>query len=128
MHLPDEDVARIAHAANNALQGVIGDPWASPPWPAAEDWRRAAKIHTVQAVREASAEMDVTPGDVHSEWMRWYTDRGWVYGPIKDDVLKTHPCLVPYDQLPEAEKMKDCLFLALVRLFTEEPAWVQDTA
>ena len=33
--------------------------------------------------------------------------QGWTYGEERDDVLKHHPCLVPYDELPEIEKDYD---------------------
>jgi hypothetical protein len=32
---------------------------------------------------------------------------GWQYGPVRDDQLKTHPGLVPYDELSESEKDYD---------------------
>ncbi len=44
------------------------------------------------------------------EHNRWYAERrlnGWQYGPKRDDNRKIHPCLVPYEQLPEQEKEKD---------------------
>ena len=34
---------------------------------------------------------------------------GWVWGPHRDDGQKQHPCLVPYDELPESEKEYDRL-------------------
>jgi ryanodine receptor 2 len=34
-------------------------------------------------------------------------DEGWTYGPERDGQAKTHPCLVPYDELPEDEKEYD---------------------
>lgn len=57
------------------------------------------------------------------EHMRWCWDKrlnGWLYGSIKDAGKKTHPGLVPYEQLPEQEKEKD---RALVRLI---PSLLQD--
>lgn len=33
--------------------------------------------------------------------------QGWTYGEQRDDELKTHPCLVPYEDLPEVEKDYD---------------------
>ena len=33
--------------------------------------------------------------------------QGWTYGKKRDDVLKQHPCLVPYEELPEEEKVYD---------------------
>ncbi len=44
---------------------------------------------------------------VHEEWMRGRLQEGWVLGPRRDDRLKTHPCLVPYEELPESEKEYD---------------------
>ena len=44
------------------------------------------------------------------EHLRWSADRrlaGWRYGKIRDNELRRHPMLVPYDQLPESEKEKD---------------------
>jgi hypothetical protein len=32
---------------------------------------------------------------------------GWTYGPERDDQTKKHPCLVPYDELPDSEKVYD---------------------
>jgi ryanodine receptor 2 len=34
-------------------------------------------------------------------------EQGWTYGPERSDALKHHPCLVPYDDLPEVEKAYD---------------------
>jgi hypothetical protein len=39
---------------------------------------------------------------------------GWKYGKERDFVNKTHPNLVPYSDLPEAEQAKDALFLMLI--------------
>ncbi len=44
---------------------------------------------------------------VHETWMENRRKDGWVYGERRDDVLKTHPCLVPYEQLSEEEKDYD---------------------
>ena len=32
---------------------------------------------------------------------------GWVYAPVRDNELKHHPCLVPYEDLPVEEQQKD---------------------
>jgi ryanodine receptor 2 len=34
-------------------------------------------------------------------------EQGWTYGEERDDVLKKHPCLIPYAELPEIEKDYD---------------------
>ncbi|MBK4735290.1 RyR domain-containing protein [Noviherbaspirillum pedocola] len=43
----------------------------------------------------------------HARWMSEKLLGGWRYGEVRDDRRKLHPCLLPYAQLPEAEKEKD---------------------
>lgn len=45
--------------------------------------------------------------NVHEVWAQSRKAQGWKYGPNRSDELKTHPCLVPYDELPEIEKQYD---------------------
>lgn len=45
--------------------------------------------------------------NVHEVWAKMRMDQGWTWGPKRDDDEKKHPCLVPYDQLPEEEKVYD---------------------
>ena len=45
--------------------------------------------------------------NVHEVWAKSRMEQGWVYGPERNDSDKTHPCLVPYEQLPEVEKDYD---------------------
>ena len=45
--------------------------------------------------------------NVHEVWAQSRMDQGWVYGPERSDALKTHPCLIPYEDLPEVEKAYD---------------------
>lgn len=45
--------------------------------------------------------------NAHEIWARQRIDDGWTYGPKRDDDKKEHPCLVPYDDLPESEKEYD---------------------
>ena len=45
--------------------------------------------------------------NVHEVWAKARIDEGWTYGEKLDDIHKKHPCLVPYDELPEEEKEYD---------------------
>ncbi|NET38450.1 MAG: DUF4071 domain-containing protein [Cyanothece sp. SIO1E1] len=45
--------------------------------------------------------------NTHELWAQGRLEQGWTYGPQRDDAQKLHPCLVPYEQLPEAEKQYD---------------------
>lgn len=44
---------------------------------------------------------------IHDRWAAERMREGWVYGPARDDRLKTHPGLVPFEQLSESEKDYD---------------------
>ncbi|KKL46467.1 hypothetical protein LCGC14_2345260, partial [marine sediment metagenome] len=43
----------------------------------------------------------------HDVWAVKRVNDGWRYGPERNDAAKTHPDLVPYEELPESEKDYD---------------------
>jgi len=45
--------------------------------------------------------------NVHEVWAETRIQQGWSYGEQRNDELKTHPCLIPYEELPEEEKEYD---------------------
>lgn len=45
--------------------------------------------------------------NVHEVWAMNRISQGWQYGKQRNDDLKQHPCLVPYDELPESERVYD---------------------
>lgn len=45
--------------------------------------------------------------NVHDVWAQGRMAEGWTYGEERDDKRKTHPCLVPYEALPDAEREYD---------------------
>lgn len=44
---------------------------------------------------------------VHDTWAAGRLAEGWVYGPHHDETARTHPGLIPFEQLPESEKLYD---------------------
>jgi hypothetical protein len=122
----EEEIARVCHEANRALQYIQNDPCPSQPWDAVTDFRREA---TIQGVREVL--MGLSPRQLHGKWCEAYWENDWVYGPVKDSVKRTHPCLVEFDELPEAQKDKDRLFQLVVVALTirfqpDERGWAGD--
>jgi len=61
------------------------------------------------------SKMGLTPEELellarmeHDRWLRDKMAAGWTYAPPpRNDAKKTHPSLVPWEDLPEAEKEKD---------------------
>jgi ryanodine receptor 2 len=42
--------------------------------------------------------------NVHEVWAEKRIAQGWKWGAVRNDRLKKHPCLMPYEDLPEEEK------------------------
>lgn len=105
------NIAIVCHEANLAWCH-LNDDYIQPHW---GDAPQEQIDTTIDCVLFALAYPDAKPEDGHNNWMMNMTIYGWVYGEVKDTVAKTHPCMVPFDQLPEWQQKKDKLFLAIVR-------------
>ena len=101
--------ARVAHEANRAYCQAIGDD-SQLPWDDAPQWQRDSAINGVRFHR---ANPGATPENSHESWLAEKVANGWEYGPVKDAEAKKHPCCVPFDDLPVAQKAKDFIFRAI---------------
>lgn len=108
-----EAVARICHEANRAFCMVNGD-FSQAPWDETPANIRASAINGVLFVKDNPLAGESAS---HDNWLKFKTEDGWVYGEVKDPEAKTHPCMVPYDQLPAEQQLKDRLFRNIVLAF-----------
>lgn len=115
MYTPEE-IAQVCHEATRGLQAVLNDPAPAAPWFSAPEWQKQSCI---EGVRKAM--LGTTPRALHEAWLDHYRAMGWVYGPRKDEEARTHPCLVPYDELPAEQRTKNELFMAIVIALTLAP-------
>lgn len=106
-----EEIAKICHEVNKAYCEGIGD-YSQKSWDECEKWQRESAIKGVEFAIENP---NVTPADLHTNWMCDKITEGWSYGETKDAEKKTHPCLVEYHKLPHEQKVKDHLFQAVVK-------------
>lgn len=51
--------------------------------------------------------VEVIAKNVHEVWAESRITQGWTYGAERNIALKQHPCLIPYEELPEEEKAYD---------------------
>lgn len=107
--MTDEQIARVCHEANAAYCVAVGDP-ALPHWPDLDERYRQSAIKGVQFTLANAP----TPQAQHEAWMRERLSQGWQWGSVLDRAAKIHPNLVDYDLLPQAQKVKDRLFMAIV--------------
>ena len=101
-----ESIARACHSANGCYSDMIGDGM-QQPWAAVAD-------SVMSGVKFRLANPLSTPEQSHENWLADKTVDGWKYGPVKDVTKKEHPCFVPYDELPVAQRAKDHIFVAVV--------------
>jgi len=112
----DEEVARVVHEANRALQAVDGDECPSPPWASEDPAVRALTVRGVGLVWRYG----LSPEALHDAWCAGKRAQGWTYGEVKSSAARTHPCLVPYRQLPERQQAKDRLLRAIAVALTAQ--------
>lgn len=66
-----------------------------------------ADTRSVELPQELLPLIEEMAKNVHEVWAQNRMNDGWTYGPVRDDATKKHPCLVPYEELPESEKDYD---------------------
>jgi hypothetical protein len=103
-------IAQVAHAANRAWCRMNGLP-VREVWENLDAERRGIVIAGVERMLQHP---ETTPAQSHEHWCLAMQEAGWTYGAERDEAQKHHECLVPYAELPEADRLKDTLFRAIV--------------
>lgn len=116
MYISIHEIARVCHEANRVYCLTQGDV-SQLPWGDAPQWQRDSAI---KGVVFHMKNPDAGPEASHVSWLQEKRDTGWVYGPVKDLKLKTHPCMVPFSDLPPSQQRKDVLFRAIVHAFVSD--------
>lgn len=110
------EAARLAAVAAHAP--IIPEPWEQRDGP--------FKTQFLDVIeKQMGPDRSDDPAHLHGTWVEAYEAMGWRYGPRRDPVAKTHPDLVPYDDLGQLERDKDAVFVALcdiARQWIYEPA------
>ena len=106
-----KQVAEVAHETNRAYCETIGD-FTQPKWGNAPGWQKKSAINGVQF---HIANPNAGCAASHESWLKEKEMDGWKYGEVKDPDKKEHPCFVPYENLPSEQKVKDALFVGVVR-------------
>lgn len=115
MKLSIEEIAIAAHEVNSEYCKSLGD-LSQPEWELAPEWQRTSAINGVGFHIENPT---AGPDDSHNAWLREKQADGWKYGPVKNPELKEHPCFVPYDELPQAQRSKDYIFRGIVHVLAK---------
>nr|CAI5848298.1 unnamed protein product [Callosobruchus analis] len=91
----------FGNMAKNVLAGplFVEDDTAFVPNPV--DTSMVTLPQYVESIRDKLAE------NIHEMWAMNKIEAGWQWGEYRDDIRHVHPCLVPFDKLPAAEKRYD---------------------
>jgi len=97
------------------LQAIaVGAPVIPEPWPEREEAFHAQFIPVIEMMCGPNRKHSLE--ELHQDWVRAYEAMGWKYGPIRDVIQKTHPDMVPYNELEQRERDKDAVFVALCEI------------
>jgi len=117
-----EQAARVCHEALRAYSQTLGDD-SLLPWGEAPEWQKESSRDGVRfQFAQFAAGIESSASSTHDEWLRQRRAAGWKHGQHKDQKTRENPSLVPYEDLPLEEKLKDYLFAAICRAFLQSAA------
>jgi hypothetical protein len=102
-------IGKVAHEVIRSYNEVLGVNL--PSWENLTVEHRTSTISDVLGVLNNTIK---TPKDKHNAWLTHKRNAGWTWGTTKNAERKTHPSMIPYDDISMAEQTKDSLFFAVV--------------
>jgi hypothetical protein len=105
-----ERIAKVCHNVNRAYCISQGDT-SQLPWEEAPAWQKESALKGV----ELHLSGEHGPEASHKSWLKEKIQAGWVWGLVKDAEKKTHPCMVPFKDLPLDQQAKDFIFQTIVK-------------
>ncbi|WP_203368656.1 RyR domain-containing protein [Cysteiniphilum marinum] len=103
-------IAKIAHEINKSYCEALGDT-SQPTWEDAPQWQ---KDSVMNGVNFHLNNPNLTPEQNHKNWLDLKINDGWTYGKEKDVENKKHPCVLPYEELPKDQRLKNVIFRQVV--------------
>lgn len=95
------------------LRVMLGEaPMPSTAFSEASSGRRVTAL-------QQCATSNTTDEERHAAWMKMHVDSGWVYGETFDEKLKTHPNLMPWNELSVPVQTKARVFAHMAQLAAE---------
>lgn len=90
---------------------ISGRPIVPEHW---EERDESFKIQFIKTIaKQCSDDKFKSAEAAHDSWWRAYKRMGWKYGTERNIDKKTHPDMIPFNDLPESERDKDEIFLRL---------------
>lgn len=96
----EEFIASVRHIALTSYQIAVEQEYN-------KEMSKDQFVSLLNGVRYQDENPNTTSEENHNNWMKMKISQGWIYGSKKNSNLKTHPDLVPYNQLSKIEQLKD---------------------
>lgn len=110
----EERRAKFVYEGARVESAMADRPIKPEPW---EERDAAFRENMVMAVSRQCGEGKMTsPEEIHECWVRSYKEMGWIYGEERDTTKKTHPDMVPFNELGKKEQEKDWVFFMLCEI------------
>lgn len=110
------NATQIAHILHSVTKHIPRPDGSMPcEWDELTEQQRES---AAQAVKEIYFSPAKSVEELHHLWMRPLVNAGWTKGTYDHD-NKTHPCLVPFDELPRTEVAKDLIWKHLTDILME---------
>lgn len=83
------------------------------PWEKLDAFKRYSNVsssdylHVIRRLLAQGVPMDTLAELEHIRWCRYHYLHNWSYAPETDPARRVHNCLVPFEELSEAEQRKD---------------------
>lgn len=103
--------AQFVYEAARLQAMAVDAPVVPEPWEQRDEKFRTQFLEVVE--RQCGPMRSSSPAELHGGWVQAYIDMGWTHGAERDPGAKTHPDMVPFDQLEQREQDKDAVFIAL---------------
>jgi hypothetical protein len=114
--------AEFVYEAARLQAKAVDAPVVPEPWSERDQAFRSQFLNVIDMM--CGPDRKSSPEELHDDWVHAYEAMGWRYGPTRDVEAKTHPDMVPFDELEQREQDKDAVFIALcdiARLWIREP-------
>ncbi len=110
-----EQAAQFCHEMSRRYNDSIGE--SLPAWPALKTHQRREQVRGVRLYLDSP---NASAIDSHNAWRVAMESSGWTHGAGKIRSNKTHPGLVGFDLLPEAQRIKSHLFRSAALAFIDQ--------
>lgn len=109
-----QQIAQLCHESGRLFSKIIGAE--APP-----DWESLTPDEKAEIIALVDYRIENTNAPFSAQHAKWKDNKiaaGWKFGKIFNEDKKTHPCIIPYDELPINTRRADAIAVAIINAMT----------